>query len=161
MAGSFWEAAAVVERLGGGGTVVVVLQLLSSCSSGSNSPWCARAVHRQSAGHFSCAQRGTHSANCAEDCSCVDVPVISSDKFPLSRGLNPLAPDSVHPLSGEHSCCATAFVVFHRCSSWTRWRSARCCDDRCSSWCSGKLLTCPYMYNDRCRVHGGNSLFST
>ena len=27
------------------------------------------AVHRQGAGYFSCAQRGTHSANCAEDCS--------------------------------------------------------------------------------------------
>ena len=26
-----------------------------------------------------------------------------------SRGSNPLAPDSVHPLSGEHSCCATDF----------------------------------------------------
>ena len=39
----------------------------------------------------------------------VDVPVISSDKFPVSRGSNPLAPDSAHPQSGEHSCCATDF----------------------------------------------------
>ena len=39
----------------------------------------------------------------------VDVPVISSDKFPQSRGSNPRAPDSVHPQSGEHSCCATDF----------------------------------------------------
>ena len=43
--------------------------LTFSCSSSSSSPGCARAVHRQIAGHFSCAQRGTHSANCAEDCS--------------------------------------------------------------------------------------------
>ena len=43
--------------------------LTFSCSSSSSSPGCARPVHRQSAGHFSCAQRGTHSANCAEDCS--------------------------------------------------------------------------------------------
>ena len=56
-----------------------------------------------------CSERGTHSANCAEGCSCVDVPVISSDKFPQSRGSNPLAPDSAHPQSGEHSCCATDF----------------------------------------------------
>ena len=42
--------------------------LTFSCSSSSSSPGCARAVHRQSAGHFSCAQRGTHSAYCAEDC---------------------------------------------------------------------------------------------
>ena len=39
----------------------------------------------------------------------VDVPVISSDKFPQSRGSNPLAPDSAHPQSSEHSCCATDF----------------------------------------------------
>ena len=39
----------------------------------------------------------------------VDVPVLSSDWFPQSRGSNP-APDSVHPLSGEHSYCATDFV---------------------------------------------------
>ena len=39
----------------------------------------------------------------------VDVPVISSDKFPQSRGSNPLASDSAHPQSGEHSCCATDF----------------------------------------------------
>ena len=39
----------------------------------------------------------------------VNVPVISSDKFPQSRGSNPLAPDSAHPLSGEHSCCAAEF----------------------------------------------------
>ena len=40
----------------------------------------------------------------------VDVPVISSDKVPQSRGSNPLAPDSAHPhQSGEHSCCATDF----------------------------------------------------
>ena len=39
----------------------------------------------------------------------VDVPVISSDKLPQSRGSNLRAPDSVHPLSGEHSCCATDF----------------------------------------------------
>ena len=56
-----------------------------------------------------CSERGTHSSNCAEDCSCVDVPVISSDKFPQSRGSIPLAPDSAHPQSGEHSCCATDF----------------------------------------------------
>ena len=62
------------------------------------------------AGHFGCAQRrGTHSANCAEGCSCVDVPVISSDKFPQCRRSNPLAPDSAHLQSGEHSCCATDF----------------------------------------------------
>ena len=30
--------------------------------------------------------------------------MISSDKFPQSRGSNPLAPDSAHPQSGEHSC---------------------------------------------------------
>ena len=35
--------------------------------------------------------------------------MISSDKFPQSRGSNPLAPDSAHPQSGEHSCCATDF----------------------------------------------------
>ena len=40
-----------------------------SCSSSSSSPGFARAVHRQSAGHFSCAQRGTHRSNCAENCS--------------------------------------------------------------------------------------------
>ena len=56
-----------------------------------------------------CSERGTHSANCAEGCSCVDVPVISSDKFSQSRGSNPRAPDSAHPHSGEHSCCATDF----------------------------------------------------
>ena len=39
----------------------------------------------------------------------VDVPVIYSDKFPQSSGSNPRAPDSGHPLSGEHSCCATDF----------------------------------------------------
>ena len=39
----------------------------------------------------------------------VDVPVLSSDRFPQSRGSNP-APDSVLPLSGEHSYCATDFV---------------------------------------------------
>ena len=38
----------------------------------------------------------------------VNVPVISSDKFPQSRGSNPLAPDSAHPQS-ERSCCATDF----------------------------------------------------
>ena len=106
-------------------------------------------------------ERSTHSANCAEDCSCVDVPVISSDKFPQSRGSNPLAPDSVHPLSGEHSCCATDFVVFHKCSSWTRWRYARCCDDRCSSRGGLGLLTCPYMCNDRCSAFCKLSTFST
>ena len=151
-------------RLGGGGAVVVVLQVQfidkvvfvllqlkfqqSWVCTGSSSTecWTFQQTHREPTVQ-----------TVQTDCSCVDVPVISSDKFPQSRGSNPLAPDSVHPLSGEHSCCATAFVVFHRCSSWTRWRSARCCDDRCSSWCSGKLLTCPYMYNDRCRVHGRNS----
>ena len=75
----------------------------------------------------------------------VDVPVISSDRFPQSRGSNLLAPDSVHPLSGGHPCCATDFVVFHRCSSW----------------CSGQLLTCPYVYNDRCAAFSRISLFST
>ena len=80
--------------------------LTFSCSSNSSSPGCSRAVHRQSAGHSSCARRGTHSANCAEDCSWLDVPVISSDWFPQSRGSIP-APD---PLSGEHSYCATDFV---------------------------------------------------
>ena len=39
----------------------------------------------------------------------VDVLVISSDKFPQSRGSNPRAPDSAHPQSGEHSCCVTDF----------------------------------------------------
>ena len=39
----------------------------------------------------------------------VDVPVINSDKFPQFRGSNPRAPDSAHPESGEHSCCATDF----------------------------------------------------
>ena len=32
----------------------------------------------------------------------VDVPVISSDKFPQFRGSNPRAPDSAHTQSGEH-----------------------------------------------------------
>ena len=35
--------------------------------------------------------------------------MISSDKFSQSRGSNPLAPDSPHPQSDEHSCCATDF----------------------------------------------------
>ena len=35
--------------------------------------------------------------------------MISSDKFPQSRGSNPRAPDSAHPQSGKHSCCATDF----------------------------------------------------
>ena len=39
----------------------------------------------------------------------VDVHVISSDKFPQSRGFESSAPDSAHPQSGEHSCCATDF----------------------------------------------------
>ena len=145
-------------RLGGGGAVVVVLQLQFIdkvvfvllqlkfqqswvCTGSSSTEWWTLQLY---------LERGTHSANCAEGCSCVDVPVISSDKFPQSRGSNPLAPDSVHPLSGEHSCCATDFVVFHKCSSWTRWRYARCCDDRCSSRGGLGLLTCPYMCNDRC-----------
>ena len=167
VAGSIWEAAAVVGRLGGGGAVVGVLQVqfidkvvIVLLQLKFQQAWVCTGSSSTECWTFQlCSERGTHSANCAEGCSCVDVPVISSDKFPQSRGSNPLAPDSVHPLSGEHSCCATHFVEFHRCSSWTRWRSARCCDDRCSSWCSGKLLTCPYMYNDRCRVHGRNSFF--
>ena len=52
---------------------------------------------------FSCAQRGTHSANCAEDCSWRRRRCDQQRQFPQSRGSNPLAPDSVHPLSGEHS----------------------------------------------------------
>ena len=39
----------------------------------------------------------------------VDVPVINSDKVPQSRGSNPVAPDSVHPQSGGHSCCAAEY----------------------------------------------------
>ena len=87
--------------------------LTFSCSSSSSSPGCARAVHRQSAGHFSCAQRGTHSANCAEDCSWRRRPCDQQRQFPQSRGSNPFAPESVRPLSGEHSYCATDFVEFH------------------------------------------------
>ena len=63
--------------------------LTFSCSSSSSSPGCARAVHRQSAGHFSCAQRGTHSANCAEDCSWRRRPCDQQRHFPQSRGSNP------------------------------------------------------------------------
>ena len=84
-------------RLGGGGAVVVVLQLQfidkvvfvllqlkfqqSWVCTGSSSTecWIFQLY----------LERGTHSANCAEDCSCVDVPVISSDKFP-QRILLPL-----------------------------------------------------------------------
>ena len=83
-----------------------------------------------------CSERGTHSANCAEGCSCVDVPVVSSDKFPQSRGSNPLAPDSAHPQSGEHSCCATDFRR----------------DSTGAVLGVGQLLTCPYVYNDRCSL---------
>ena len=36
----------------------LTIWLTFSCSLSSSSPGCARAVHRQSAGHFSCAQRG-------------------------------------------------------------------------------------------------------
>ena len=101
---------------GGGGAVVMVCcrcssstrWLTFSCSSSSSSPGFARAVHRQSAGHFSCAQRGTHSANCAEDCSWRRRPCDQQRQFSQSRGSNP-APDSVHPQSGEHSYCATNF----------------------------------------------------
>ena len=32
---------------------------------------------------------------------------------------------------------------------------------RCSSWFSGKLLTCPYMCNDRCSAFSIISTFST
>ena len=61
------------------------------------------------------------------------MPCDQQRQFPQSRGSNPHAP--VCPLSGERSCCETDFVEFHMCSSWTRWRYARCCDDRCSSRC--------------------------
>ena len=105
------------DRWGSGGAVVEVLQCSSStrwltfsCSPSFSSPGCARAVHRQSAGHVSCAQRGTLSA---EDCSWRRRPCDQQRQFPQSRGSNPLAPDSVHPLSGEHSYCATDFVKFH------------------------------------------------
>ena len=107
VAGSGWEAAAVVGRF----DVVLQLQFIdkvvfvllqlkfqqSRVCTGSSSTECWT--------FQLCSERSTHSANCAEGCSCVDVPVIGSDKFPQSRGSNPLAPDSLHPLSGEHSCC--------------------------------------------------------
>ena len=54
-------------------------------------------------------REGTHSVNCAEDCSWRRRPCDQQRQFPQSRGSNPRAPDSVHPLSGEHSCCATDF----------------------------------------------------
>ena len=103
-AGGGWVAAAVVAVQFIDKVVIVLLQLKfqqSRVCTGSSSTecWTFRL----------CSERGTHSVNCAEDCSCVDVPVISSDKFPQSRGSNPLAPDSAHPQSGEHSCCATEF----------------------------------------------------
>ena len=132
---------------GGGGAGVVVLQvqfidrLTFSCSSSSSSPGCARAVHRQSAGHFSCAQRGTHSANCAEDCSWRRRPCDQQRQFPQSRGSNLLA----HPQSGEHSCCAQISVEIPQVQFLG----------------SGKLLTCPYMCSDSCSAVSRISTFST
>ena len=119
-AGGGWVAAAVAAARVGRSrgavvqfidkVVIVLLQLKfqqSRVCTGSSSTecWTFRL----------CSERSTHSANCAEDCSCVDVHVISSDKFPLSRGLNPLAPDSAHPQSGEHSCCVLLCVVVCCC----------------------------------------------
>ena len=54
-------------------------------------------------------REGTHSANCAEDCSWRRRPCDQQRQFSQFRGSNP-APDSVRPLSGEHSHCATVFV---------------------------------------------------
>ena len=53
-------------------------------------------------------ERGTHSTNCAEGCSWRRRPCDQQRQFPKFRGSNP-APDSAHPQSGEHSCCATDF----------------------------------------------------
>ena len=99
---------------GVGGAVVVVLQLqfidkvvdVSLQLKFQQSRVCTGSSSTECWTFQLCSERGTHSANCAEGCSCFDVPVISSDKFPQSRGSNP-APD---PLSGGHSCCATDFV---------------------------------------------------
>ena len=52
---------------------------------------------------------GSSSTECWTFRLCSERGVISSDKFPQSRGSNPLAPDSAHPQSGEHSCSATDF----------------------------------------------------
>ena len=84
--------------------------LSSSCSSSSSSPGCARPVHGQECWTFQlCPERVRTVQTVQKTVLVVDVPVISSDKFPQSRGSNPLAPDSAHPQSGEHSCCATDF----------------------------------------------------
>ena len=54
--------------------------LTFSCSSSSSSPGCTRAIHRQSAGHFSCAQRGYAQCKLVQKTVLgVDVPEISSD----------------------------------------------------------------------------------
>ena len=56
-------------------------------------------------------REGTHSANCAEDCSWRRRPCDQQRQVPAVQIFsNPRAPDSVHPLSGEHSCCVTDFV---------------------------------------------------
>ena len=108
-----------------------------------------------------CSERGTHSANCAEGCSCVDVPVISSDKFPQSRGSNPRAPDSAHPQSGEHSCCATDFRRDSTGAVLGQGGDMPVVATTGAVLVVVLLLTCPYMCNDRCAAFSRISLFST
>ena len=66
--------------------------LTFSCSSSSSSPGFARAVHRQSAAHFSCAQRGTDSANCAEDCTWSRRPCDQQRQVPTVQRFEPSCP---------------------------------------------------------------------
>ena len=99
--------------------------LSSSCSSSSNSPGCARAVHRRSVGHFSCAQKGY--AQC-KLCRRPHMLSTSHQQRQVLTEVRILLPQIQLILRVVNIPVVQQISIeFHRCSSW---------------W-SGRLLTCP------------------